>query len=388
MHATDGFVCANCFGDPGLVRFVQKNAVSNGCSFCQTMGPEPIAADINLVSGHFLARVFEEYDLAVEQLGWIGSEGGWIGPHWDAWELALEELGLEFPNRNEGKLLPLLFGEHYEQDWCEENAYGLDARNRARYSWNHFCKVVMHQRRYFFLDDRGDPHEPDVYSPAEVLQTIFDYAHQLGLFRQLPCGSRLVRARFQGNESRYNTAEELGPPPLEQATQPNRMSPAGIPMFYACDDEETALMETASGPANFSVGVFETTRTATLLDLTAVPPVPGLFDPVCEGSQAAPRRVLQFLNHITEEISRPIERGERVHVEYVPTQVVTEFVRNRLTPDGSRVDGVRYRSSVRPEHVAYVLFADQGNVIGTTSHSGSGDRWLRLIETRHKWHTP
>ena len=37
---------------------------------------------------------------------------------------------------------------------------------------------------------------------------------------------------------------DLSSPPLQRAKQPNRMSPAGVPMFYGAEDFDTAFQET------------------------------------------------------------------------------------------------------------------------------------------------
>ena len=263
------------------------------------------------LSQHFLSCLYQEYDLAVELLGWASSEGGWLGEFWDSSELAHYVLELEFPRCNDSRILWSLFDEHFEQDWCEANAYGLDDAEKPRFSWNHFCKVVMHRRRHFFMEDKGDPHEYDVLSPAEILETILGYAEHMNLCEVLPEGTQLLRARHESCNIRYETAGELGPPPEDKANQPNRMSPAGIPMFYGCDDEETALRETASDSGYYAVGTFETMREFTILDLTALPPVPGLFAEIPDGAEVSPRRALRFLHHIASEVSRPIERGRQ-----------------------------------------------------------------------------
>ena len=49
----------------------------------------------------------------------------------------------------------------------------------------------------------------------------------------------------------------------------------------------------------------------------------------------------------TGEMSRRIEGDDRVHIEYVPTQVVTEFIRAKVIWGESKVDGIRYASSVK-----------------------------------------
>ena len=159
-------------------------------------------------------------------------------------------------------------------------------------------------------------------------------------------------------------------------------------MFYGCDDEETALRETASGPGNFAIGEFEVTRPAVLLDLTDIPEVPSLFEPVPDFVEVLPRRDLRFLHHVAREVSRQIDRSNRVHVDYVPTQVVTEFVRTMVTWQGSRIDGIKYASSVHPMHSSYVLFADQSNVVGTPTRRVVEDRWLNLVGVRRRRFDP
>ena len=362
MNSTEQYVCASCFTDRGLVGFVEQNSVSQSCSFCGSVGETAIAAPIADVSEHFLRCLFREYDLAVGQL--VYDDGRYWGPHWDTFELATDVLQLEFPQGNECTLLEALFGEYFDQEWCPENAYGLDDLERPRYSWENFRKVVMHERRYFFMDNQGDPYEADVFSPAEILQTIFEYARNMGLFLEFPSGSRLVRVRKEGDGERYDSPGELGPPPYAAAEQANRMSPAGIPMFYGCDDDDTALLEVAEGPGSYALGEFETKRPAILLDLTNIPEVPSLFEPVHDFQEVYPRRELSFLHHISREISRCVKRDDRVHIEYVPTQVVTEFIRAKVMLGESRIDGIRYNSSVNKRHVSYVLFADQSNVDG------------------------
>ena len=365
-----------------MVEFVLANAYAFECSFCPAKSDVPIAADIDEVSAHFMESLFREYDLAVNALPW---EGGYMGPHWDADELAFSELEWEFPKDNHELLLPHLFGEYYEESWCQRDPYGPDDSERTEYSWDRFCHIVKHERRYFFLGRRQDSIDLDTYSPREVLSQVFDYAQQMGLIKSLPAGTQLARARWEGKESLYETPEELGPPPEEMAIQSNRMSPAGIPMFYACAEQETALKETASGPGRFAVGVFETLKQLSVLDLTEIPDIPGLFERVPDSAEVDPRTALIFLHHVAGEISRPIDRGDRVHIQYVPTQVVTEYIRDQLTWGNRPVNGISYLSSVHRGHVSYVLFAVQDNVKSTRSRPQE-DLWLRLIHVNHRDH--
>lgn len=75
------------------------------------------------------------------------------------------------------------------------------------------------------------------------------------------------------------------------------------------------------------------------------------------------RLAIEFLEAFAEDLSRPIQRDERQHIEYVPTQVFTEYVRFEMqTPDGEPFHGIKYRSS-RNGQACYVLFAEQSDCL-------------------------
>ena len=161
------------------------------------------------------------------------------------------------------------------------------------------------------------------------------------------------------------------------------MSPPGIVMTYVADDQNTALAETASGPGTFAIGTFVTERDALILDLTNLPAVPSMFTELSDTMEYDPRPRVAFLHNISREISRPIARDDRIHIEYVPTQVVTEYVRTSVVIEGRSIDGIRYRSSRRGAETAIVLFADATNIVLEPDERPEfyglyRDRWLRM----------
>ena len=80
-------------------------------------------------------------------------------------------------------------------------------------------------------------------------------------------------------------------------------------------------------------------------------------------------------------MSRPIARDDRIHVEYVPTQVVTEFLRSRVRRRRTVIDGIKYPSSVLPGRASYVLFANQDHVVVEPPDGESGETpWLKLVD--------
>jgi len=104
---------------------------------------------------------------------------------------------------------------------------------------------------------------------------------EVGLVRPLPASTQLFRGRIGPARRPYRSANKLGPPPPHKAIYANRMSPAGIPMFYGAFDEYTAIRETIFGRLKkgevVNVGRFLTLEEFLVLDLTRLPPIPSLF---------------------------------------------------------------------------------------------------------------
>jgi hypothetical protein len=216
---------------------------------------------------------------------------------------------------------------------------------------------------------------------------IFAFAENAGALLKLPAGTNIFRARHQPEGRTYATAGSLGPPPRDHAIKTNRMSPPGVVMTYASEDRETALAETVDEPGTFVVGEFVIERDLLILDLTSLPATPSVFAELPDAQEYDPRPQLNFLHSISREISQPIARDDRVHIEYVPTQVVAEYVRTAVRVKGRKVDGIRYRSSRRHAESALVLFADQRNLILDEPERPNfydlKDRWMRLVTASH-----
>ena len=381
MPLREPFVCGECIDDLGIINFISFVGTEGKCSFCDE---EPSkVAPLDDVTEHMETCLKEEYDDALNWLYYDRETGDFIGRTWDTWDLITDDIGLNLPNDYDGKLLREIIDRLPEIVWCEAKPYDLPSHEKVRYNWARFCEIVMHRRRFFFEDYAAQPSD-GTSSPGEILRKIFEYADMYDLFEVLPVGTQLFRARRLEPGTRLTTAQDLGPPPKAFANQANRMSPPGIPMFYGCDCPETSLRETSSKVGRFTVGCFRTLRAATILDLTGIPTVPSLFEAVPDRLEFRPREVLGFLNHLADEMSKPIQRDDRAHVNYVPTQVVTEFVRSRVERRDSRIYGIKFLSAVHPGYVSYVIFCTQENLFPAPERSLplGNDRWLELASAR------
>ena len=379
-------MCGSCFSDEGLRAFCTQYASSDECDFCGATDTELIAAPLDDVIEHISVCVHNHYDdPANAGLPYESAEGGYQGPLYETYEV-FEALSLEFPRDEDGKLRAAIERGLENDLWTDVDPLGLSADEKLHFSWDQFCRIIKHERRFFFLD-RGEAPTPrsgdELYGPAEILKVIFSFAESEGAIVELPAGTHLYRARHQPTGMTYATAKTLGPPPLEHAIKTNRMSPPGVVMTYASEDRETALAETSDEAGTFAVGEFVTERAALILDLTRLPAVPSVFSELPDTYEYDPRPRLNFLNHVSREISKPIARDDRVHVEYVPTQVVTEYVRSAISINGRPIEGIRYASSRSSAKTALVLFADQENLVLDESERPElyflSDRWVRLL---------
>ena len=380
----DEYVCAACFADEGLRGFVECEARANACTFCGAEAAEPIAAPMVHILLYINECLAREYDIAENKLTYDSECGRFLGQTWTTRELLETQLELDLPNDEDGVLMEALCDGLEDRLWCSARPYSLSDDEKLNYSWDWFCELVKFNRRYFFLHGSEDD---ELYSPLSLLREFEGWCRKFGLISVLPKGQPVYRARRQEQGERLRSPIELGPPPREKATVANRMSPPGIVMFYGSDEPETALREVAREPQcgtdRFVVGEFRTVRGTRILDLTRIPTIPSIFQPVSDTLEYDPRTPLIFLNYFAAELSMPIAAARSAHFEYVPPQVVTEFVRSEFRHEGLPLDGIRYRSARHMGGSSLVLFASQGNlkgqedVIGTGAYADS-DRWIEL----------
>lgn len=300
------------------------------------------------VAQHIQSCLETYWGYAADQLPYESAEGGYLGTTWSTYELLVGEVGIELSRDRQDSLFDALLGELTDQTWCEYDWATLDYDAALRTSWTRFCETVKHKRRFFFHSDGID--DRDSYTAASLSNAITQISQHLGLVRELKQGTKLWRARPDIGHGRRVTAGDFGPPPLQFSLQSNRMNPPGIPMLYLASTARTALKETRAKEAR--IGQWAVTRPLRILDLRRLPGLQGVFS----NAQRQDRLALRFLHHFADDIMTPVERDQRVHVEYLPSQVVTEFVRD-YPFEGGKVDGIAYGSTVNRRGWNVALFA-------------------------------
>lgn len=337
-------VCASCFSDQALRAWIRGHGGPRGCDVCGKF--DSATVPFHKLVAHIEQRIGLYFGRAIDQLGYCSAEGGYLGVHWDSWDM-LDKAGLMLPRDDKGKLYSAIACAMADEPWCDFDVGALDLDDALWRSWESFCETVKHKRRFFFHASGRD--DQDSFTPASLLRRIAHSSEELGLVVAFPPGLGLWRARSNLPKRRRVAASDFSPPPVQLALQSNRMNPAGIPMLYLASSTKTALKEIRANQAK--VGLWRTVRSLRILDLRHLPPVPSMF-------ADAERRVvltLRFLHDFANDIMKTSERDEKVHIDYLPSQVVTEFMRDHTFANGV-LDGIAYRSTVHPRGWNVALF--------------------------------
>ncbi|MBE3065234.1 MAG: RES domain-containing protein [Spirochaetes bacterium] len=371
----DKFVCERCIEDDALGQVVAQHAQSKQCSYCARRSRKAIAAPLDSVTEHMAICINREYCDPAEVLPY--DEGAYVGDTFGI-DGVFEEIGFWVEDE---ALMDDIQSSFVRELWCKENWLTLDPAERKFSGWEAFKEVVKHLRRYTFWS-MDDPHEekwhPDYMPVGKTLEETSQAVREAGIIKTVPAGKRIWRVRIHGPTERLASEAEFTTPPTEKATKPNRMSPAGVPMFYGADDFRTAFKETLDASATAGQkatgACFETLIPLSLLDLADLPPVPSFFD----HEHVEMRQSLVFLTRFARDLAEPVKRDAHEHIEYVPTQAFTEYVRWEMkTSDGEPIHGIRYQGSVTGK-ACYVLFCNQDECLAKPRPQGVR-AWLKFV---------
>lgn len=276
-----------------------------------------------------------------------GREGGYQGGTLDTWDLV-------------GQFDAVLVGDGLAEAVCEAlvdeawvaKDWAVPAvEEQLTKAWDRFCQAVKFETRYVMWRKPADSshRDPGEVDPARVLDAVGDLVnfYPEHLTAELDPRMPLWRARAHGRGGEVGTAKELGTTPVDKS-QNNRMSPAGIPMFYGALDSDTAIAEATQGKSDplVTVAAFHVTASATLLDLTRLKPVPSIF--AADGDE---RGQWHFLHHFERTLRAKPSKDE---IDYVPTQIVTEYFL-KIFDGGGHFDGIQYLSDVVEGQTCIVL---------------------------------
>lgn len=342
--AGDESVCPDCIAEEALQGFVRDAATAElACTFCSATPAAPIEALLE----PFMIGVRREFAHAGDSVYWDGREGGYQAPTCDSWDLA-EHYGDLFVGDG---LLEAVRDALVEETWVASN-WAWSSRDEALAAgWDAFCHQLKYETRYVIWRKQPDrdAHEVGEIPPAAILDAVGDLVdlYPEWLTAEIEPGVKLWRARPHDAHEDVASASELGTTPISKSRS-NRMSPAGIPMFYGAFDEQTAVLEACQGTdkTHVTTGAFVASGAAKVLDLTNLQPIPSLF-----ASNGDERPQWVFLHYFADSLrAKPVLE----EIDYVPTQVVTEYFL-KVFGDGRFFDGLRYTSDVEGGDICVVL---------------------------------
>ncbi|MGL1921661.1 MAG: RES family NAD+ phosphorylase [Hyphomicrobiales bacterium] len=367
-------ICDNCVADNYLDEYIRNNGNHQLCNYCDN---ERCCVQLHIIAG-FVENCFEihfertasepdGYERAMQSDKEFGYDWWREG---DTTENAIRDaLGCE---ENLARDLQIFLQEEHsdiEIIMCgEECEFGYDVHyeqimpnsNRWHQKWHEFEKTLKTETRFFNK------------AVTEFLNSLFSDIEKLTSFKGetviLTAGPKeklknFFRARTFNTNSDLEAALErpdleLAPPPTNLA-KAGRMNARGISVFYGSTTEIGALSEVRPPVSSKTlIGRFDLLRPMKLLNLSVLTSIiakGSLFDPLFIEKSLK----VKLLRTLTNRISRPIMPSDE-ETEYLPTQVVLDFLANGLS---LKLDGVLFPSAqTNNETTNVVLFHKSSRV--------------------------
>lgn len=367
----DKSVCADHFESTFLQHYISENGLEGECSYCgrhHTVLPMPgfikmvrqkIESEFDNVDEAGLPTERSYFDDDEEVISGLKRFMGFTAPseaqcYEDTAEVLFAIDLLPKPESLYHDLLESL----PSHAWISSDPFIISRDQELSLHWKNFSDMVKHRQRFTFWTKKEFSGIRSEYDNClmDILHELGSLIYEPDLCRWLNTDETIYRARSIKKETPLEFQEITSP--QDDCASQGRMSPAGISMFYGAFDEETVRRECTpkakhDGKGRFLIGSFHPKKNLFILDLTDIPK-PSFW----EHNQDY-REKLSFLNTFSKEISKPIVPDDRIHIEYVPTQVFTEYLRFVFKYNGnSSLDGIKYRSSIN-NRPCLVLFCNQ-----------------------------
>lgn len=359
-------VCENHVHSHALTNIFRKHGRPYGeCAICRKVVTEwdfenPFFIEFEVLFQKMKKCVEFEFGDTGEILPYDSEEKELIGQSWTTREL-IEDLCEDSCDEELVEWIIDAFGE--TEVWAYRETFSdFDESEELYYTWSFFSDLVKYKVRYLFSDSEEKRSDVGLNYPIEILNKIGEYISNEKLFVTFPerLGAltlNLVTYRARSHkEGEVNSYKDICSPP-RKAAKSNRFSPEGIPMFYGAECPKTAIKEVINSDFEtefISVAEFSSNQPLTFVDLRS-PKVYDFFD--LDNIQK--RHASIFINRFVEEITKPIDYKNQIDsIEYIPSQIVTEYFRFILSKQRHKIDGIAYKSSKNPNKDCFVIFAD------------------------------
>lgn len=342
------WVCRRCVGnDTYLRRLVWVNRVVNACSYCSKQRQ--------------VTQLSTLMDALLQGVRYSYNDDANAGYPYDS-KFAPEYFSSEDVLRNVLDSQDLEWSDALIRDVARSfiNSHWVEApdgewmgsyhHERLHWSWNSFAHAVKHRSRFHFhIDRKVHRYDDDVVGVHEMLPFLGKLIRRHRMLKSLPADTILYRVR---PGIYLHTVAELGAPP-NACAKAGRMNPAGVPYLYLAFDEVTALKEMrVNHDQEITISQWRPERILNLIDLSRCPEIPSIFS-----NKKSKHELARFLHTFKDEISRPVAHDGSEHIEYVPTQVVSEYLAQEFNLGANKLaDGVIYPSAVSKNGKNLVVF--------------------------------
>lgn len=375
-----GNVCHECFKDEYLKKFIINNATSKKCDYCENSSNDNIAIEFNKIMELIVKGIMFCFEDPINEIPYDSEEGGYMAPISDTWDI-IDDLDITEDNNVKEKIVNSIQNE----SWVKNGYYSGSESEIFLNAWDNFKNIVKYKRRYTFLSKTNDY---AIINSSNFLNELINYTERLSPIKIIKVfgeTERIYRARI--DKEYYQNAKNLGSPGIDNA-KANRMSPAGIPMFYGAFDKETCVKEIicpnkTREENKISIGIFQPVRNLCFLDLSMLSsiPMPSIFD-IANQRTIHP---LKFFSEFSKDIAKDTGHDNSKNLEYIPTQIITEFFRYEYkTKDGNSIDGIIYESSKNKGHQSCVIFCENDQVYDINNAEPRKNCMLKLLDSIHK----
>lgn len=228
----------------------------------------------------------------------------------------------------------------------------LDASSMVRYSdevmspvksWSDI-KEELRKNRRFLMDSyiaTKDKNWESVFSAND----------------HLPKGTVFYRGRTNKEKDKPFVDEKDLTAPEPQFATPGRVNTYGIPHLYLTDSPETVMYELRAVTGDqISIGEFEIDKDLEILNFTKKEDLYELYssDNYDTLLEAVQRQV--FLSEISKDMSKPVRRYDDANLDYLPTQLVCEYIRIN-----KQEDGIIFESSQKGVGRQNIVLFDKAN---------------------------
>ena len=328
-------VCGKCFENKGIKKFIETARTDGECHFCK--------------SNQFVLstkKIFEYIKKCIEH-----KYQKYIDGSFRIKDIFTRE-GLVCNNMVKTEILSLSSDAYSEKSEIDFTSNPLEILPLI-ISWDRFKKFVIADTRFFCLQREVNyNYLGGSYLPGGILKKIIiavqnnsDY-----IVSTMQQGQGIFRARSFFRSNQYN-AKNLGPPSAGSLL-PTRMSPMGIPSFYAAKEKNVAIQEIKKNATEFIIGEWEFNKDINIIDFTKQSTCEiDFFDIELQKK----RDELLFFDKFSNDISKSIDKDERSHIDYIPTQILSEFIKISFKD----INGIAYRSQKLKHGTNLCMFTDR-----------------------------